>query len=262
MSLLALQVQTADPTQSTASVPGVGSVGVATALTIQARDELGLPMAEGGDTVVVSVTGANTASPTVTDNGDGTYSASYTPANAGADSLAITINGQAISGSPFTSTVGGAASMAAAYRPWRRTSLILLLSPQFADPSQSGATIPAEVAGVLSTITVTVRDTDGQQVPEGGDTVAVSVTGANTATASIVDNGDGTYTATYTPTTAGTNSIAVTVNGQPVGGSPFTSVVTDPLSGGVKTLAAIRAWAGIRTLAGIRSWVGIRSFTT
>ncbi len=260
MSLALLLVQTADPTQSTATVPGTGTVGVATSITVQARDQLGDPMLEGGDTVVVSVTGANTASPTVTDNGDGTYSADYTPANGGTDSLAITINGQAVSGSPFTSVVGGAVSMAQGFRPWRRTNLLMLLSPQFADPGQSTAVISAEVAGVLTTITVTVRDTDGQQVPEGGDTVAISVTGANTASPAVTDHGDGSYTASYTPATAGTNAIAITVNGQPIGGSPFTSVVTGIISGGVQQLAGIRTWSGIRSWAGIRAWAGIRSF--
>jgi hypothetical protein len=65
-------------------------------------------MTIGGDTVVVSITGANTATPTVTDNADGTYSASYTPTAAGADSVAITLNGTAISGSPYTVTVAAA----------------------------------------------------------------------------------------------------------------------------------------------------------
>jgi hypothetical protein len=101
-------VLAADATQSTATVPATGTVGVATSITVQAKNALGANMTTGGDTVVVSITGANTATPTVTDNADGTYSASYTPTAAGADSVAIRLNGTAISGSPYTVTVAAA----------------------------------------------------------------------------------------------------------------------------------------------------------
>lgn len=91
--------------QSTATVPGAGQVGVPTLITVQGKDALGAAMTSGGGTVVVSVTGANTATPVVTDEGDGTYTASYTPTKRGSDSVAITLNGEAISGSPYASLV-------------------------------------------------------------------------------------------------------------------------------------------------------------
>lgn len=94
-----------DPAQSTATVPLIGTVGTPTSITVQAKNNFGDDWTTGGDTVVVSVTGANTATPAVTDNEDGTYSASYTPATAGTDSIAITLNGTAISGSPYTVSV-------------------------------------------------------------------------------------------------------------------------------------------------------------
>lgn len=96
----------ADATESTATVSAYATVGAAKPIAVQAKDAFGNNLIVGGDTVVVSVTGANTATPTVTDNGNGTYSASYTPTAAGTDSVAITLNGTAISGSPFTVTVG------------------------------------------------------------------------------------------------------------------------------------------------------------
>ena len=104
LHLYASEVGIVDPTQSTATVPD-GTVGVATPITVQAKNALGVNITTGGETVVVNVTGTNTATPTVTDVGDGTYTASYTPTAAGADSVAITMGGTAISGSPYTSTV-------------------------------------------------------------------------------------------------------------------------------------------------------------
>ena len=62
-------------------------------------------MTAGSATVVVTVTGSNSATPTVTDVGNGTYTASYTPTSSGSDNVAITLDGTPISGSPFTSTV-------------------------------------------------------------------------------------------------------------------------------------------------------------
>ncbi|HEV8122979.1 MAG TPA: Ig-like domain repeat protein [Gemmatimonadales bacterium] len=95
----------ADPASSTGNVPN-GTPGVATVITVQAKDQFGNNVTVGGENVVVTVSGSNTAGPiTATDNGDGTYSASYTPANSGPDQVDITMNGTPISGSPFNTTV-------------------------------------------------------------------------------------------------------------------------------------------------------------
>jgi hypothetical protein len=56
--------------------------------------------------------------------------------------------------------------------------------------------------------------------------VAVTVTGDNAAgSLSVTDNGNGTYTASYTPQTTGTDQVAITLNGVPISGSPYTSTV-------------------------------------
>src|SRR5438105_7598875 len=86
--------------------------------------------------------------------------------------------------------------------------------------------MPAGTAGAVTTITVQAKDTQGNNRTSTSGAVAVSVTGANTATASITDNGNGTYTATYTPTASGTDNVAITLGGTPIGGSPYSSVVS------------------------------------
>jgi hypothetical protein len=55
--------------------------------------------------VTVDVTGANHVTPVVTDNGDGTYTAGYTPTSPGQDSVHIKMEGKTILESPFLSTV-------------------------------------------------------------------------------------------------------------------------------------------------------------
>ncbi|HSB54844.1 MAG TPA: filamin/ABP280 repeat domain-containing protein, partial [Gemmatimonadales bacterium] len=97
----------ADPGQTTAKVPGSGHENHPTVITVQARDQFGNKLVTGGSAVVVTVTGANNAGPIyATDNGDGTYTASYTPPNKGTDYVVITLGGVAISGSPYRSKVG------------------------------------------------------------------------------------------------------------------------------------------------------------
>jgi hypothetical protein len=92
-------------------------------------------------------------------------------------------------------------------------------------PAKAIVTISAEAVGVVTTIIVQARDQAGNQLTTGGATVAGSVSGANTATLTFTDGSNGRYTATYTPTTAGTNAIAITVNSTAVAGSPFASAV-------------------------------------
>jgi adhesin/invasin len=102
---------TSDPSQTTAQVPN-GVAGSPTAIAIQVRDATGTPITTGGEDVAVSVSGANTVPDVpVTDNGDGSYQASYTPQTTGIDQVAIALSGEPIGGSPYTSTVAaGAAS--------------------------------------------------------------------------------------------------------------------------------------------------------
>ncbi|HET6578293.1 MAG TPA: ferritin-like domain-containing protein [Gemmatimonadales bacterium] len=91
---------------STATVPATVAGGSAVTITVQAKDAGGRNLTSGGAAVAATVTGANSAGPiSAVDNGDGTYTLTYTPANTGSDAVAITLNGTAISGSPFTVTV-------------------------------------------------------------------------------------------------------------------------------------------------------------
>ncbi len=67
-----------------------------------------------------------------------------------------------------------------------------------------------------TTLTVTAKDVYLNQLSGGGDTVIIEVTGANTATPSVTDKNDGTYTAIYAPTNIGTDLITAKINGENV----------------------------------------------
>jgi len=100
--------------QTTAIVPD-GNVNVVTSILIEVRTALGDVLQFGGDAVSVTVSsGPNVGAPvSVTDNGNGTYSASYTPLLSGVDELSVSLTTAdgwaqgAIGGSPFSSTVHG-----------------------------------------------------------------------------------------------------------------------------------------------------------
>jgi hypothetical protein len=98
-----------DPAASTAEVPSTAPPGEAVNVTVQARDADGNPVTTGGNEVIVEATGGNQSGPiTATDNGDGTYTASYNAEVIGTDTVTITIDGTPISGSPFTITIAEA----------------------------------------------------------------------------------------------------------------------------------------------------------
>jgi hypothetical protein len=78
-----------------------------TDIEIETRDVFGNDIKIGGfaSHFVIRVSGTNSATPTVLDNNDGTYSAQYLPISKGTDRVDITFDGNPISGSPYFSDV-------------------------------------------------------------------------------------------------------------------------------------------------------------
>ena len=98
-----------------------------------------------------------------------------------------------------------------------------------ASPSNTTATVPATVAmGTEVTITVQARDADDRPVTTGESEVAATITGANAGGPILATHtGNGTYTITYTATNAGQDTVAITLDGAPIAGSPFTISVSE-----------------------------------
>ncbi|MBK7908658.1 MAG: hypothetical protein IPJ78_19210 [Gemmatimonadetes bacterium] len=188
------------------------AAGAQTTLTLTARDGLGNSLGAGG-LVVVFTKGAGTSDGTigaVTDHGNGTYSASFTATTSGtARSIGATVGGAPVtSASPTITVRAGALSLAT-------TTLT------------AGAT--ALVSGAQTTLTVTARDSLGNAITTGGATVAlVKGTGTSDGTLdAVADQGDGTYVATFTGTTAGTaRAISATVGGAALTSPTITITVT------------------------------------
>jgi adhesin/invasin len=305
---VAVSPAAADAASSTATVPGGGTSGSPTTITVQAKDQFGNNVTVGGAAVEITVSGANTAGPFLaTDNGDGTYSAAYTPTGGGLDQVAITLNGTPISGSPFNTTVavvpvptrlqlfggnnqsatvgtavasnatvqvldqlgnpvqgvsvlfgvtGGGGSLSSSTQPTNGSgmagvgwtlgttagtntisatvagllgspvSFSATATPAVINPAFSTAVVPDGIAGTPTIVQIQGRDQFGNAVLTGGATVTVDVTGANHLSAGVTDNGDGTYTAVYTPVSTGTDTLHVKMNGTTIQGNPFKSIVS------------------------------------
>jgi adhesin/invasin len=178
---------------SSATVPG-GTAGQTTSIEILLEDAFGNPAPGRATSITVSISGANNVgSIQASDQGNGRYLASYNPVVAGNDLVDVRVSGAPVTGSPFTSAV----------------------VPGPVSPGASTAVVNWNFFSVDAT--VTARDAQGNPVGRGGDLVVVAVDGAAPVTAT--DQGNGTYTAVVS--SFGFPAVAITLNGSPISGSPF-----------------------------------------
>src|SRR5262249_25967324 len=173
------------------------------------KDANGTQLTTGGATVVFSLGngGGQGTFTNLSDHHDGTYTATFTGTTPGANTITATINTQALTTTAPSITIVGAA-----------------------DPAHSTVTVsPASIATTgTATVTLTAKDALGNQEVTGGESVGFSLgTGTAQGTFSnVVDHGDGTYTATFTPSAAGDNTITAKLNNQDVTSQAPTITVT------------------------------------
>src|SRR5262249_41283180 len=144
--------------------------------------------------------------------------------------------------SGMAAAVGRLASMEAGIAEWVASRLGFSL-PSVSVPVSPPSTTPGQISpapstvslsptsvavGGTATVTLTAKDANGTPLTSGGATVAFSLgTGAGQGTFNTVtNNGNGTYTATFTATTAGTNTIKATINGAAVTTTAPTITIT------------------------------------
>jgi hypothetical protein len=196
------------PERSSASVPD-GTAGSQTVISIRLEDEFGNPVEGAAGLITVTITGANPLGLPVTDQGAGSYSASYTPVHAGADQVDILIAGSQLEDGPFTSNV----------------------VPGPASPATTTADVPITSSlFVNGTIVVHTRDSQSNPLGRGGETITITFVHRDSGTridvrGEIRDNGDGTYTAHYSQPGLGTFDVEITLNGTPIQGSPYQTII-------------------------------------
>ncbi len=184
--------------------------GTNATVTLTARDANNNLLTSGGLTTAFAVGGGAGTFGTVSDLGNGTYTASFTAGTAGTRVLSATV-----SGSPVTSAMPS-----------------VTVTPGTFSLSQSIVSVSSasQVSGLGQTVTLTVKDAAGNQLSSGGLTVVFLTTGSGTSTGTLsgtTDVGAGIYTATFTGVLRGTaKQITATINGSTISSTLQTITVT------------------------------------
>jgi adhesin/invasin len=189
------------------SPKAIAADGSSTAtITVRARDASGVRLRTGGATVTLQSTLGGLSA--VTDNGDGTYTATLT---AGTVSGTATVTGS-INSTPISAQ---AAVLFQAGPPSGSTTTI----------KAAKSRIPADGSST-SIITVQAKDQYGNLIKAGGATVVLNTSAGSLGSVSFI--GSGRYQATLTSATSpGTATISGTINGNPIT-APATVLLTNP----------------------------------
>ena len=188
----------ASATNSVLSVSDITVIADGTSniiISLQTQDAQNNNLSTGGDQVSFTTTGVANIS-VVSDNGDGTYTATITSVKAEPVTIEATLNGSSLSSPSLLTFIPGPASATHTTISTSPTSIV-------ADGS------------TLSTITVQTKDAQGNNLTSGNQTITLTANGSGII-GNVIDNGDGTYSATVTNTVEEPISISGTVNGQPI----------------------------------------------
>ena len=156
----------------------------------------------GGHEFVCNVFGPEEIPFKIEDTGTGVYKAKYTPTIAGQHRISILYQGDHLAGSPFLVTVKESAS----------------------DPSMSTVTgegLEDCLVGEDRHFLVEAVDRFGNRVVHGGDAFKAEMKGPVPEKVHLIDMDDGTYAGTFMCRWSGDFALIVTLDGTPVGLSPY-----------------------------------------
>jgi len=189
-------------TPTTESITGDGSSTID--LTVQVKGFDGNDVTVGGETVTITKSSGTGTISSVTDNGDGSYTATVTaPHSSGNGVFVATLNGSPVKSGTSSQTT------ATIYYAGAAEATHSTLTPTAASISSDG----------VSTVDLTVHanDASGNNLSTGGSTVTITRLSGTGTISAITDNTDGTYTATVTsPVTPGNGVFVATLDGNPV----------------------------------------------
>lgn len=218
--------------------------GVAATLLVEARDAYSNRINSGGKSSALEIRAFHTAQPsaievgTVADNGDGTYTLTYTPRIAGSYNVRVTLNGAHINNSPYLVSVVHNTAFGR-------------------DSTAAGAGVSAAATNIQASFQVTTRDLHGNDVKTGGAAFQVVMEHPlkGNVSGGCSDLLTGIYSCTYTAKYVGATKLHVILSrsgvATPISGSPFAvDVVSGPAlgsrclaqgSGLVVSIAGVRA---------------------
>jgi adhesin/invasin len=225
LPLLAVTPGAPSPDSSVVSVaPTQVELDDSALITLVTRDSLGNTLDAGGHTVSFTRRGDPGASAghigPVTDHGDGRYTAYYVADTAGtSDAIAATLDDE-----PVTSA---SAAILVTCTPGPVSLAVSDATVNDSTPARTPSKQVVLASGVTSTILLHVRDSRTCPVTTP-HTVAFGLSGGTStgALGGVVDQGDGSYTATFTAVMAGTpTAVESSVDGAAVTSTPPTITV-------------------------------------
>ncbi|WP_028550060.1 invasin domain 3-containing protein [Paenibacillus sp. UNC451MF] len=193
-----------------------------TSIIVKLKDMHGNSLTKGGAAVAITSTLGTVG--TVTDDNNGTYTAMLTaPTTVGTATVSANIGGSAIASTAKVQFVPGVASTA------RSTVTV------------GNASLTADGTS-RTTVTVTLKDAQGNALTVGGSSVAITTTLGTVGP--VTDNNNGTYTAMLTaPMIVGTATVSASI-----GGSAIASTVTVQFVPGVASTSRSTVVVGNATL--------------
>jgi len=197
------------PTLSTLTVvpPTILANGIDTAMvTFTLKDIRGNLVSGQSVAFTNSLFGAGITIGKIVDNGNGTYFALLSSHISGNNKISVTVNGSAFAVTPASITLVNASNLGE-------------LSPTLSTFSASPDTITANGTDI-STITLTLKD--GDEVFRPGQYVDFICNAPGVTLSSVVDNNDGTYSATMSSIDAGNAEVTLIVNGVDFAMTPVT----------------------------------------
>jgi hypothetical protein len=211
----------AEQSTVTAAPPSIGasSGSSASTITVTVRDEFGNPVPAVEVTLSATGTGNALVQPTAVTDAGGVTTGRLSATGLGSHVVSATAGGTVIQ-QTATVTVGPGAPAA----------------------GSSSGSVPNGTSGVVTTMSIQLKDELGNAVAGAPAAIGVVITGPNAGAAvSIQDLGGGQYSATYTPRAAGTDLVEIRVSGAPIPGSPFPSAVAPgPVSPAASTATVTR----------------------
>ena len=189
------------------SVPSSALASEKKTFAIQAKDKYGNPVQVGGATVTATLSPVDSRDSTSSaDELTGVYTLSYTTFKAQRYDLAVTLNGQGISGSPFP----------------------INTDPAEINPSLSVISNLAQtfVAGAEDFFTILTQDSYGNPLRRGGAIVQVSTEPVDAAFVfKVEDLGTGQYSVSLYFELSGKFEVTISVNGVPLSAGSHPVVV-------------------------------------
>lgn len=173
--------------KSSASADGVDVITV----TLQLKDKEGDDYTSSGGAVVFDTPNGLTKFDSQ-DNGDGSYTVKYKSSTSGSYTV-----GASLDGSKFAESIS-----------FEFTPVLDLSNTEFTRDKSSANADGSDVI----TVTIQLKDSEGNNYTSSGGTLQLSMpTGVSSVTSQ--DNGDGTYTVSFSSSSAGNKSVGVSIGG-------------------------------------------------